>query len=255
VRRAGEAGVRRAALALLAAASLAGLSAAAELRPGSAYLSPELRAQQEDPSRHPGWLWVEEGEALWRDGAKSCQSCHGDIASMAGVATRLPAVAPDGALLNLEGRIERCRTQHQGEAPFGHESEELLALTAAVAARSRGMPMSVATEGPAAAYLAEGRRLYETRQGQLNLACGQCHDDNAGRRLRGDVISNGMPTAYPAYRLDWNTMGSLHRRLRACSLGVRATQFPLGSPEYLALELFLADRARGMPVEAPGLRR
>jgi len=50
-------------------------------------------------------------------------------------------------------------------------------------------------------------------------------------------------------------MGSLHRRLRACSLGVRATQFPYGSAEYLALELYLAARAQGLPVEAPGIRR
>jgi sulfur-oxidizing protein SoxA len=198
---------------------------------------------------------VEDGEALWRQGERSCQSCHGDIATMRGVAARYPAVAADGALLNLEGRIERCRVEHQGEAAFGYESEALLSLTAAIAAQSRGLPMSVATDGPAAPFVAEGRRFYETRQGQLNLACFQCHDDNAGRRLRGDVISNGLPTGYPAYRLDWNTLGSLHRRLRACSLGVRATQLPLGSPEYLALELYIASRANGLPMEAPGLRR
>jgi len=174
---------------------------------------------------------------------------------MAGVAARYPAVAADGALLNLEGRIERCRTQNQGEAAFGYESEPLLSLTAAIAQRSRGLPMSVRTDGAAATFLERGRAFYETRQGQLNLACGQCHDDNAGRRLRGDVISNGLGTGYPAYRLEWNTLGSLHRRLRACSLGVRAEQLPLGSPDYLALELFLAARAQGLPVEAPGLRR
>ena len=89
----------------------------------------------------------------------------------------------------------------------------------------------------------------------MNLACGQCHDDKVGRKLRGDVISSGLGTGYPAYRLEWNTLGSLHRRLRACSLGVRATQFEPGSPQYLALELFLAGRANGLPMEAPGLRR
>lgn len=246
--------MKRAALAL-AGATLAALAAASEVRPPQEYLSPAMRAQQEDPSRHPGWLWVEEGEALWRQGEKSCASCHGDIASMAGVAARYPAVAADGALLNLEARIERCRTQHQREAPFGYESDALLGLTAAVALRSRGMPVNVATDGAASPWLERGRALYEERQGQLNLACTQCHDQNAGRRLRGDVISHGLGTGWPAYRLDWNAMGSLHRRLRACQLGVRATLLPLGSPEYLALELFLADRARGLPVEAPGLRR
>lgn len=244
--------IRRAVAALILAA---GVAAASDLRPSRDFLSPELRALQDDPSRHPGWLWVEDGEALWQRGERSCQSCHGGIGSMAGVATRYPAVAPDGALLNLEGRIERCRTQQQNEAPFGTESDALLSLTAAIAQRSRGLPMRVATDGPAASFIEQGRRFYETRQGQLNLACGQCHDENAGRRLRGDVISNGLGTGYPAYRLEWNTLGSLHRRLRACSLGVRATQFPLGSPEYLALELFLASRAAGLPVEAPGLRR
>lgn len=71
----------------------------------------------------------------------------------------------------------------------------------------------------------------------------------------GDIISSGIGTGFPAYRLEWNAMGSLHRRLRACSLGVRATQFPYGAAEYLALELYLAVRARGLPVEAPGIRR
>lgn len=243
----------RRALALLCL--LASAAGAAELRPGRDFLSPELRAQQDDPSRHPGWLWVDEGEALWRRGAPACAACHGDIARMAGVATRYPAVAADGALLNLEARIERCRADHQSAAPFGTESEALLALTAAIAARSRGMPMAVATDGPAAPFLAQGRSLWNERQGQLNLACAQCHDENAGRRLRGDVISHAIPTGFPAYRLEWNTLGSLHRRLRACQLGVRATLLPLGAPEYLAIELFLADRARGLPVEAPGLRR
>lgn len=230
-------------------------AAAQEVRPSRDFLSPALRAQQEDPSRHPGWLWVDEGEALWRRGEPSCQSCHGDIAGMRGVATRYPAVAADGALLNLEARIERCRVENQRAPPFGLESEALLSLSAAVARQSRGMPMSVPVDGPAAAFLAEGRAFYAARQGQLNLSCGQCHDQNAGRALRGDVISNGLGTGYPAYRLEWNGMGSLHRRLRACSLGVRATQFPLGAREYLTLELYLAHRARGMPVEAPGLRR
>ena len=229
--------------------------AASELRPARDFLSPAMRAQQDDPSRHPGWLWVDEGEALWARGTPSCQSCHGAIATMAGVAARYPAVAADGALLNLEGRIERCRTQHQAQPAFGYESEPLLALSTAIAQRSRGMPVAVATDGPAAPFVEEGRQFFATRQGQLNLSCGQCHDDNTGRRLRGDVISNGLGTGYPAYRLEWNTMGSLHRRLRACPLGVRATQFSLGSPEYLTLELYLASRATGLPMEAPGLRR
>jgi len=247
---------RLAVLLLLFAATSA---PAGEVRAPATFLSPDLRALQDDPSRHPGWLWIDTGDALWRTapagGSPSCQGCHGDITGMRGVATRYPQVAQTGDLLNLEGRIETCRSRHQQAPAFGYESEALLSLTAAIALQSRGLPVSVATDGPAARFVAEGRRLYTLRQGQLNLSCAQCHDENVGRRLRGDVISSGVGTGFPAYRLEWNTMGSLHRRLRACSLGVRATQFPLGGPDYLALELYLAVRAKGLPVETPGIRR
>ncbi len=36
--------------------------------------------------------------------------------------------------------------------------------------------------------------------------------------------------------------------------GVRAQQFEYGSPEMAQLELFLMWRARGLPLESPGVR-
>jgi sulfur-oxidizing protein SoxA len=250
---------RRARAIVAAALALAAAAPAAEIRPSHEFLSPTMQAQQDDPSRHPGWLWVDEGESLWfrtpAPGRNSCAACHGGIDAMRGVATRYPAVAADGSLLNLEGRINRCRTRHQGEPPHPYESSPLLSLAAAIAQRSRGLPMAVAVDGAAAPSFELGRYLYDERQGQLNLSCGQCHDEQVGRRLRGDTISSGLGTGYPAYRLEWNALGSLHRRLRACSIGVRAEPFAAGSAEHLALELYLAFRARGLPVESPGLRR
>jgi sulfur-oxidizing protein SoxA len=49
-------------------------------------------------------------------------------------------------------------------------------------------------------------------------------------------------------------MGSLQRRLRNCMSGVRAQAFPYGAQEFVELELYLAERARGMAVETPGVR-
>src|SRR5690606_31003642 len=118
-----------------------------------------------------------------------------------------------------------------------------------------GLPMAVETDGAAAPFYAAGEAFFNRRQGQLNLSCAQCHVANAGRRLRGDTISHGHGVGYPAYRLEWQTLGSLHRRLRACSFGVRAVQFEPGSPQYLALELYLAARARGVPLETPAIRK
>jgi sulfur-oxidizing protein SoxA len=245
---------------VLALLVLAALPASAEIRSGSEFLSPEMRRQQADETRNPAYFWVEQGQELFTtkpDGGPSCQSCHAEPRqSMRGVATHYPQVdRSSGKLLNLEGRIEQCRVERQKQPAFGYESAELLAMTAYLGSLSRGLPMNVATDGPAKPFYDAGKAFFERRQGQLNLSCKQCHDGLVGQHLRGDTVSHGAGTGYPAYRLEWNTVGSLHRRLRACSLGVRATQFDYGSPEYLALELYLAGRSKGLPVETPGIRR
>lgn len=233
----------------------------ARIASGSEFLSAELRARQADDAANPGMLWVGDGERLWQtvegSGGKSCASCHGRAAdAMRGVAARYPAVdKASGKLLNLELRINRCRTQHQGATALPYESDALLALTAYVAHQSRGMPLQVNITGDAAAFYEQGRAFFMTRQGQLNLSCAQCHDGQVGQRLRGDIISHGAGNGFPAYRLEWQALGSLHRRLRACSLGVRALQFDYGSDEYLSLELYLAKRAEGLPVETPAIRK
>lgn len=225
------------------------------------FLPPELRAQQADDGSNPGMLWVERGAKLWStpDGAagKACASCHGEAnITMRGVATRYPAIdRTSGSLMNLEARINDCRIRHMGAATLKYETDDLLGLTAHVAFQSRGMAVAVVTDGAAARHLEAGRKFYFERQGQLNLACNQCHDGQVGKRLRGDRISSGLPTAYPAYRLDWQKMGSLHRRIRACALGVRAVQLDYGSPEYVDLELYLAARAAGAAIETPGVRK
>lgn len=244
----------------IALVALTGTAVAQEIKPGSAFLSPQMQHQQEDEARNPGWLWVEQGEELFsrREGAApSCASCHANPRqSLRGAAVRYPQVdAASGKLINLEGRIEQCRIDRQKQPAFGYESQELLGLTAYVASLSKGVPLAVSNEGAAKPFYEAGKAFYERRQGQLNLACTQCHDGLVGQKLRGDTISYGIGTGYPAYRLEWNGLGSLHRRLRACSLGVRATQFDYGSDGYLALELYLAVRAKGLPIEAPGLRR
>jgi sulfur-oxidizing protein SoxA len=247
--------------AILLIIFIPGLLQAEPLPSGTTFQSEGLRAQQRDEAANPGMLWVSEGARLWdeRQGAagKSCAACHGEAAaSMKGVAARYPAVEPNsGRLLNLEGRINLCRTAHQQAEPLAHESDPLLALTAFVARQSLGMPIKVETGGVTAPFYAAGKTFFHRRQGQINLSCAQCHDGNTGRSLRGDTISHGLGNGYPAYRLEWQTLGSLHRRLRACSLGVRAMQFDYGSQEYLNLELYLAGRAEGVAIETPAIRK
>ena len=92
------------------------------------------------------------------------------------------------------------------------------------------------------------------RLGQLDLACSDCNEARAGQRLGGSPIPQAHPTGYPIYRLEWQGLGSLQRRLRGCMTGVRAEPFATGAIEWVELELFLATRAAGLPVETPAVR-
>jgi len=231
------------------------------LKSGSELASGELRAMQGDDFANPGMLWVAKGEQLWGEApggaAKPCSGCHGDArTTMKGVAARYPRVDPGaGRLVNIEGRINLCRTRHQGVEPLAYESDELLSLTAYVAHQSRGMPVSVTLDSQNRRNYERGREFYHQRRGQMNLACTHCHDRNWGRKLAAETISQGHGNAYPIYRLEWQTVGSLHRRFRSCLFGVRAEMLPLGSQELVDLELYLAWRGNGLGVETPGVRR
>jgi L-cysteine S-thiosulfotransferase len=231
---------------LLLLALLALPAMADERRSGYDYMRAETRAMQDDELANPGMLAVMEGEGLWR--RSGCAGCHAD---MKGIATRYPSVDPRKGPINLEQRINLCRTERQQAPAFAYESRELLALTTFIASQSRGLPIQVSAESAA---LERGKAAFYRRQGQVNLACASCHQQNPGKRLAGNAIPQAHPTGYPLYRLEWQAVGSLQRRLRNCLAGIRAETPPYGAPELVELELFLMWRANGMALETPGVR-
>jgi sulfur-oxidizing protein SoxA len=247
---------------LLAAASylLAGEIPEGQRRSGYSFMGPDSKAMQDDDTSNPGMLFVLDGEALWNkklgNAGKACADCHGDArGSMKGVAARYPAF--DKALgrpVTIEQRINLERTQHQQAPPLAYESRDLLALTAFVANQSRGMPIIAGDDPELKPFVEKGRALFMQREGQLNLACANCHDDNWDKRLAGSPVTQAHPTGYPLYRLEWQSLGSLERRLRSCITGVRAQGYDYGSPELVELELYLMSRARGMTMETPAVR-
>jgi sulfur-oxidizing protein SoxA len=230
-------------------------------RSGYTYLSEDNQRLQDDDFANPGLLWVERGRELWHQeesaAAKSCASCHGDAAeSMRGVRTRYPRFDPSrNKLINLEQQINRCREERLQATPYPYESEPLLALTTFVSAQSRGLAIDVPIDGPAQPFFEAGREFFYRRRGQLDLACAHCHERYAGQRLRGDVVSQGQINGFPLYRFTWQTLGSTHRMFEWCNVSVRAEPYPLGADEYVNLELFMAWRGRGLPVETPAIRR
>ncbi|MEP7101817.1 MAG: sulfur oxidation c-type cytochrome SoxA [Burkholderiales bacterium] len=248
------------AAALLWSAALAQAAGPDARRSGYEFMTPQVQAMQRDDAANPAMLAVQDGAALWDRSAgasnKSCASCHGAAAtSMRGVAARYPAFdAAQKRPLDLRQRINACRVEHQQAAPFATESADQLAIESFVALQSRGLPVAPSNDARLTPAIERGERLFTQRIGQLDFSCAQCHDEHAGQRLAGSTIPQAHPTGYPLYRLEWQAMGSLQRRLRGCMAGVRAEPFAYGAPELIELELYLAQRAAGMRVDAPAVR-
>lgn len=253
--------------AALAATALTGTNLLAQdknpadtRRLGSEFMGASTQAMQKDDALNPGMLWVKDGEALWQKTAglsgKACISCHAAASSsMKGVAARYPAF--DETLkrpITLSQRINICRQKHQQAEPLRFESQDLLSLESYVALQSRGLPMTPPADKRLDPFRLQGEQRFMQRMGQLNLSCAQCHDSNAGRKLGSSIIPQAHPSGYPVYRLEWQAMGSLQRRFRNCMSGVRAEPFAYGSQELVDLEVYLAARASGMAMEAPGVR-
>lgn len=242
--------MRRFAAVLLAAFTLAATSITAQQRSGIDYVSPAVAALERDDTQNPGMLWVKAGEARLQS---ECAACH-KPGSLNDAAARHPRWY-DGLKrpLTLGERVRHCR-RHVDPGPTSREADPLLELEAALVFAARGSSIVADPDPRLAPWRERGRQLYEQRVGQLDLSCAMCHQRHAGRKLAASTIPQAHPNGYPVYRLEWQALGSLARRIRGCMTGVRAAPYPDWSDELTALELHLMQRAAGMPIEGPGVR-
>ena len=231
-----------------------------EIISGWEFRTPETKALSLDDFENPGFTFVDIGEELWAsaDGAtgESCESCHGDASeSMAGVRAQMPKWnEAKGEPVTLEDQINICREERMDAEPWGWESDQMLGMTAYVGLQSRGMPVNVQTDGPMKPWYDQGKELYYTRIGQLDMACSNCHEDNYGNMIRADHLSQGQTNGFPLYRLKWQKLGSIHRRFKGCMQNIRAVPYEVGGDEFTALELYVASRGQGLSVETPAVR-
>ncbi|KJS34479.1 MAG: cytochrome C [Rhodospirillaceae bacterium BRH_c57] len=221
---------------------------------------PSSREIQDDDMMNPSFLWVDKAAELWTtaDGTagKSCADCHGDVESLKGAATKYPTTdAATGKFMNVELKINDCRERQMGAAPFKFESDELLGMTTLVKLQSRGMPMNIDITGPNEKWFKKGEEFYFTSRGQLDLACADCHITNEGMYMRAEKLSQGQPNGFPTYRMKWQKLGSLHRRMRGCNDNIRAEKLKGLGEDYLAVETYISWRASGLPVETPSVRK
>lgn len=231
-----------------------------EIISGWNFRTSDTQELQQDDFDNPGYLWVDTGEELWSEvdgkAGKSCATCHNDAAkTMKGVGAAMPKW--DAKLkrpMTMEQRINNCRTENMDAKKWKWESNQMLSMTAYVRNQSRGMPVNVQSDGPMEPWVKRGKELYYTRVGQLDMACANCHEANYGKFIRADFLSQGHSNGFPTYRLKWQKVGSLHRRFKGCMSNIRAKPYKRGSDQFVALEIYLAQRGKGLQVESPAVR-
>lgn len=226
-----------------------------DLKSGYEFLTAENQLLQKDHFANPGFLWVENGVKKFQE--MGCNECHKNSSDgMSGIAGSYPKIHDQsGELININGQVNFCRTERLHKDPLPYESQDMLALTAYLKSKSAGSPLEYVITPDLRHHFEKGKDYFFQRRGQFNLSCAQCHDENWGTKMRGDTVSQGHINGFPAFRNDWQTLGSAHRRFQACNIGVRAQTSELGSLEYLQLEVYLMARGYGLRGEAPSIRR
>ncbi|MFD1194137.1 sulfur oxidation c-type cytochrome SoxA [Seohaeicola saemankumensis] len=220
----------------------------------------ETQALQLDDFDNPGMIFADLGLDQWNkvegEAGKSCASCHDDVAeSMKGVRATYPKWNETaGEVRTLAMQINGCRTENMKAEPYKYTSGEMTNMEALISVQSRGMPVDVAIDGPVQATWEAGKEMYYTRFGQLELSCANCHEQNYGNMIRADHLSQGQINGFPTYRLKNAKLNQVHDRFKGCIRDTRGHTFDPGSPEFVALELYVASRGNGLSVEGPSVR-
>ncbi|WGV15537.1 sulfur oxidation c-type cytochrome SoxA [Fuscovulum ytuae] len=223
------------------------------------YREAETRDLQRDDFDNPGMVFVDRGLDAWNKemGAKgeSCAGCHEGPDSMKGLRAVTPRVdAATGELMIMEDYINECVTERMGLEAWGTTSDKMKDMLALISMQSRGEIVNVAIDGPAASFWEKGKEIYHTRFGQLEMGCVNCHQDQAGQMIRADHLSQGQLSGFPVYRLKDAGLVSAQQRFVGCVRDTRAETFKAGSPEFKALELYVASRGNGLAIEGVGVR-
>lgn len=135
---------------------------------------------------------------------------------------------------------------------------QLAELTAYFYSLSKGERVAVDLSAPGAvAAYEEGKKFWWAKRGQLNFACADCHMELAGKNLGGNQplsAALGHPVGWPAQRLEWARLETIHQRYRTCNSQVRAKPQPHGAEIYNKLQLYETYLSTGLPLTAPAMR-
>jgi sulfur-oxidizing protein SoxA len=202
---------------------------------------------------------IDKGRKMWETPLKSGKT-YADCLPSGGknIAGNYPYFDDKkGKVVTLQDAINDCRVANGEEAYKANDMKTMGLLTSYMRTLSDGMLMNIKVEGPAAtAAYEDGKKRFFSRAGQLNFACATCHVQNAGVRLRSELISPAVGHAvhWPVFR-GGDTLVTLQQRYDGCYKQVRAVPPPQGGAALNNLEYFHSYLSNGLPMKASVFRK
>jgi L-cysteine S-thiosulfotransferase len=149
-----------------------------------------------------------------------------------------------------------------GHKPFALKSSNMFDMSAYAKSLANDEKINIdvnANPQMKAAY-ALGEKTFTTKRGGRGLACLSCHSsDIIGSVLRTQPLPDlGVQNSggtWPAYRMTKSSLRTLQRRFQGCMKNALLKVIPIGSPEMVALEVYVTDKAKGKVIAIPGLKR
>jgi len=202
---------------------------------------------------------IEKGRKMWETAFKNGKT-YADCLPSGGkqIAGNYPMFdEAKGKVVTLQDAINDCRVANGEEALKVSDMKTMGVLTAYMRTLSDGMIMNIKAESPKAmAAYEDGKKTFFSRKGQLNFACASCHVQNAGTRLRSELISPAVGHAvhWPVFRGGDNLV-TLQQRYQGCFTQVRAVSPAQGGTTMNNLEYFHSALSNGMPMKASVFRK
>ncbi len=223
---------------------------------------PEETRDAKDPFVNPAAGRIEAGQALWAapgPNGKACASCHAEpVKAFKVFAATMPRWEPRlNKVLGVEEFVARHGRAATG-ASFLMQSEANTDLSIYLRSLAWGQPVKVATDAATQAAAALGQKLTETKIGQMNLACVDCHTATRGANkwIRGQWLAEqrGQFPHFPVWRTSRDETWDINKRIQWCNVSVRANDLPPDAAEHGLIELYLAKVSEGLAMDAPGIR-
>ena len=227
---------------------------------GTYAFSKDAKTQYEAIKEMPPYdSGIEAGEALYNKkfaNGKSFANCFPDTTAM-NLFPYFDEKKKD--VVTLTSAVNDC-LRDNGEKEWNTQKGDMANLQAYLvnATKEAGKKFDIKIQSEAAkkAYEA-GKEFYYTQRGYLKMSCATCHIQGAGQRVRNEKLSplTGQITQFPVYRLKWEELGTLERRLSGCVVDQGQVPPKDESKQMKELVYFLGYMSNGMDIDGPDVRK